>query len=166
MVQEFIDLHKFQFYFFGIIYIRKISLFLISCGLLSIALCTPGSQVLVGNYIYAIFILHGILHKLRNPSTFSAVRLTSVEKLFLASSGPLQRLTTQALALSGVAGVGGNTSSGNQGVEGGGEAGIGDRDLFEELCSNRSSSMGAFDDMWTDKEKEITFTQESQQEER
>ncbi|XP_050723795.1 serine/threonine-protein phosphatase 6 regulatory subunit 3-like isoform X9 [Eriocheir sinensis] len=80
-------------------------------------------------------------------------------------SGPLQRLTTQALALSGVTGVGGGTPSGNQGVEGGGEAGIGDRDLFEELCSNRSSSMGVFDDMWTDKEKEITFSQESQPEE-
>lgn len=88
------------------------------------------------------------------------------DKVYLFNSGPLQRLTTQALALSGVAGVGGGTPSGNQGVEGGGEAGAVDRDLFEELCSNRASSMGAFDDMWTDKEKEITFTQESQQEER
>lgn len=88
------------------------------------------------------------------------------DEVCLFASGPLQRLTTQALALSGVAGVGGGNPSGNQGVEGGGEAGIGDRDLFEELCSNRSSSMGVFDDMWTDKEKEITFSQESQQEER
>lgn len=78
-------------------------------------------------------------------------------------SGPLQRLTTQALALSGAAGVGGSTSTGNQGIEGGGEAGVGDRDVFEELCSNHRSS--DFDDMWTDKEKEITFTQDAQQEE-
>ncbi|KAG0702684.1 Serine/threonine-protein phosphatase 6 regulatory subunit 3 [Chionoecetes opilio] len=81
-------------------------------------------------------------------------------------SGPLQRLTTAtALALSGAGGMGSDGSGGNQGVEGGGEATIGDRDVFEELCSNRCSSMGEFDDMWTDKEKEITFTQESQQEE-
>ncbi|KAK8399784.1 hypothetical protein O3P69_003662 [Scylla paramamosain] len=79
-------------------------------------------------------------------------------------SGPLQRLTTQALALSGAAGVGGG-SPGSQGVEGGGEAGIGDRDVFEELCANHRSSMGEFDDMWTDKEKQITFTQEQHQEE-
>lgn len=88
-----------------------------------------------------------------------------MKAMYFWNSGPLQRLTTQALALSGAAGVGGGTSTGNQGVEGGGEAGIGDRDVFEELCSNHRSSMSEFDDMWTDKEKEITFTQESQQEE-
>ena len=85
--------------------------------------------------------------------------------MYFFDSGPLQRLTTQALALSGAAGMGGGTSTGNQGVEGGGEASIGDRDVFEELCSNRCSSMGEFE-MWTDKEKEITFNQEAQQEER
>ncbi|CAL4070249.1 unnamed protein product, partial [Meganyctiphanes norvegica] len=36
-----------------------------------------------------------------------------------------------------------------------------DHDLFEEMCSQRLQDMHDFDDMWTDKEKEITFNQES-----
>ncbi|XP_047486752.1 serine/threonine-protein phosphatase 6 regulatory subunit 3-like isoform X4 [Penaeus chinensis] len=77
-------------------------------------------------------------------------------------SGPLQRLTTQALALSGASGLGSGAPAAGQAVDGGGEAGVGeDHDLFEEMCSNRLHHMNEFDDMWNDKEKEITFNQEA-----
>ncbi|XP_042877623.1 serine/threonine-protein phosphatase 6 regulatory subunit 3-A-like isoform X7 [Penaeus japonicus] len=77
-------------------------------------------------------------------------------------SGPLQRLTTQALALSGASGMGSGAPTAGQAVDGGGEAGVGeDHDLFEEMCSNRLHHMNEFDDMWNDKEKEITFNQEA-----
>ncbi|KAK7040810.1 hypothetical protein SK128_026292, partial [Halocaridina rubra] len=69
-------------------------------------------------------------------------------------SGPLQRLTTQALAVS-VSG-GGNLQSG---IDGGGEGGVAeDLSLFEKMCASRCADM---DDIWNDKEKEITFSQDS-----
>ncbi|KAK8732705.1 hypothetical protein OTU49_006887 [Cherax quadricarinatus] len=81
-------------------------------------------------------------------------------------SGPLQRLSTQALALSGTTEMGMGTLTGGQGIEGGGEGGVvEDRDLFEEMCAHRRPDMNDFDDMWSDKEKEITFNQESVQSE-
>lgn len=81
-------------------------------------------------------------------------------------SGPLQRLSTQALALSGASGMGTGTTTGGQGIEGGGEGGVAeDHDLFEEMCAHRRQDMNDFDDMWSDKEKEITFNQESVQSE-
>ncbi|KAG7163428.1 putative Serine/threonine-protein phosphatase 6 regulatory subunit 3-like 2 [Homarus americanus] len=79
-------------------------------------------------------------------------------------SGPLQRLSTQALALSGASGMGTGGPPGVHGIEGGGEGGVPeDHDLFEEMCAHRCQDMNEFDDMWSDKEKEITFNQESLQ---
>lgn len=73
-------------------------------------------------------------------------------------SGPLQRLTTQALAVSGVTGVGGVIQAG---VDGGGEGGVSeDLTLFEEMCARRCHEIHEMDDIWNDKEKEITFSQE------
>lgn len=46
---------------------------------------------------------------------------------------------------------------GGQGLEGGGEAEVADPDLFEEMCASRCPDP-ELEDIWGDKEKQITFT--------
>ena len=75
-------------------------------------------------------------------------------------SGPLQRLTTQALSLAAAAAAGSGKVAG-EGRSGPALPPGEDHDLFEEMCTQRLQDMHDFDDMWTDKEKEITFNQDS-----
>ncbi|XP_068220677.1 serine/threonine-protein phosphatase 6 regulatory subunit 3 isoform X8 [Palaemon carinicauda] len=79
-------------------------------------------------------------------------------------SGPLQRLSTQGLSVSGVQGVGNNTAQ--AGIDGGGEGGVSENlTLFEEMCASRSHELHELADIWNIKEKEITFSQDSVKEE-
>ncbi|XP_068220445.1 uncharacterized protein [Palaemon carinicauda] len=79
-------------------------------------------------------------------------------------NGPLQRLSTQGLSVSGVQGVGNNTAQ--AGIDGGGEGGVSENlTLFEEMCASRSHELHELADIWNIKEKEITFSQDSVKEE-
>ncbi|XP_064112455.1 serine/threonine-protein phosphatase 6 regulatory subunit 3-like isoform X3 [Macrobrachium nipponense] len=74
-------------------------------------------------------------------------------------SGPLQRLSTQGLSVSGVTGVGNNTAQ--AGVDGGGEGGVSENlSLFEEMCASRCHELHELANIWNIKEKEITFSQD------
>ncbi|XP_066937938.1 serine/threonine-protein phosphatase 6 regulatory subunit 3 isoform X12 [Macrobrachium rosenbergii] len=74
-------------------------------------------------------------------------------------SGPLQRLSTQGLSVSGVTGVGNNPAQ--AGVDGGGEGGVSENlSLFEEMCASRCHELHELANIWNIKEKEITFSQD------